>query len=235
MKHFWFTALMIAGPLIWGQEVHPDEIVGLWEVTEVKVGNRNMTPQSRWMRFRADGTQESGNGWVKHSIGKYHVENGNELYTDNVNGMKDPYGFFTIAELNGDGMTWERYEEDILVRVTLKRVEVVSATHRDRLLGLWELDSVVGPSDSRHIPAKRVVMFFRWDNIYTVSNGDHGDENGIYQVHRHRPQLELVPYGDRGKIHRWYIDVSEDRLSLSIGAGDDREVQYFTRTHHFSE
>lgn len=44
-------------------------IEGLWVVSNVKVGDKEMTPNAQWMRFNADFTRQSGNGWLKHSYG----------------------------------------------------------------------------------------------------------------------------------------------------------------------
>ena len=45
------------------------KIDGLWLVTKVKVGIKERTPISRWMKFNKDSTQTSGNGWLQHSVG----------------------------------------------------------------------------------------------------------------------------------------------------------------------
>jgi hypothetical protein len=35
------------------------------------MGNNEMTPIARWMRFNKDSTQTSGNGWLQHSEGSW--------------------------------------------------------------------------------------------------------------------------------------------------------------------
>ena len=46
-------------------------ILGLWVVKKVKMGDQEMTPIARWMRFNKDSTQTSGNGWLQHSEGSW--------------------------------------------------------------------------------------------------------------------------------------------------------------------
>ena len=51
------------------KEQKVSNIDGLWVVKKVKVGNQEITPISRWMKFNTDSTQSSGNGWVQYSVG----------------------------------------------------------------------------------------------------------------------------------------------------------------------
>lgn len=88
-----------------------NRIEGLWVVEEVAVGEQEMTPNARWMRFNADSTQQSGNGWLQHSYGTWSMnEKTGELSVENVNGLDDPYGAFDVS-VGKDTMFWSRQEE----------------------------------------------------------------------------------------------------------------------------
>ena len=118
-------------------------IEGLWVVTQVKAGENEMTPKARWMRFNADLTQESGNGWLQHSIGTWKLDESNRLIIENSNGLKDPNEPFKVS-ISGSAMTWNRTEEGQDLHVYLKRASHLPTKDADLLYGLWQLKEATG-------------------------------------------------------------------------------------------
>ncbi len=41
---------------------YAQSVAGFWEIKEVKVGRKLMTPVARWTRINKDGSYQSGNG-----------------------------------------------------------------------------------------------------------------------------------------------------------------------------
>ena len=60
---------------------YSQSMVGLWEVVEVSVGNKKMTPIAKWMRINKDNTYESGNGWTQNSIGTWTFDEKKKEYS----------------------------------------------------------------------------------------------------------------------------------------------------------
>ena len=66
-------------------------ITGLWVVQGVMIGDEERTPNARWMRFHADFTQQSGNGWLQHSVGTWTLDPATQdLSITNTTGLLDP-------------------------------------------------------------------------------------------------------------------------------------------------
>jgi hypothetical protein len=71
-----------------------------------------MTSNARWMRFNADITQQSGNGWFQHSVGRWKLDPDNhDLTIVNTNGLDDLDDPFKVT-LSNNEMMWERMEKD---------------------------------------------------------------------------------------------------------------------------
>lgn len=209
-------------------------IEGLWTVKSVKIGDQEMTPNARWMRFNNDFTQESGNGWFQHSIGTWNLTPENELTVVNTNGLEDLNEPFKVT-INENTMTWNRKEEGASIEILLERSEQLPETYGDKLLGLWKLEEANGngayfnPTDSSNT---KNYIFFRWDKRF-VANSENGRISGVYNVHGHKPEVELIPYGDQWQRDFWNIDFDQDEIVLKLLNTDSIVTRKFKRIHNF--
>ncbi|MCB0471868.1 MAG: hypothetical protein KDC56_02295 [Flavobacteriaceae bacterium] len=207
---------------------------GLWVVKSVQVGKQSMTPNARWVRFHSDATQESGNGRFQHSYGTWKFNpDSRELTVENTNGTADPYEPFKVA-IDPDEMTWERTEDGQDIKVTLQRATQLQETYGDQLLGLWKLEGAKG-DDSYFEQSDRPAndyIFFRWDRQFVIGSKK-GRINGVYNVNGHKPEVELIPYGDSVRRDFWKIEFQGDQLTLSLLNTDQTVTRQFRRIHQF--
>lgn len=212
-------------------------IEGLWVVQQVKMGDQEMTPNTRWMRFNADGTQQSGNGWFQHSVGTWSMDDQTkELTVVNTNGLLDTNGPF-LVKLEKNTMTWTRTEEGDKVEVLMNRSEKLPLTYGDKILGLWKLEKAIGnynyfsPNDTKTSTA---YIFFRWDKRFVIQSAK-GRINGVYNVHGHKPEVELIPYGDDLNRDFWHIDFDENGITLKLLNSEKPVIRNFKRIHEFPQ
>ncbi|SNR32363.1 hypothetical protein SAMN06265371_101264 [Lutibacter agarilyticus] len=210
-------------------------IEGLWIVKSVTVGEEEMTPNGRWMRFNSDFTQESGNGWFQHSTGEWSLEPDNhELTVINENGLDDLNEPFKVKMSNNE-MIWERMEEGLIVIVKLERIIQLPTTSGDKLLGLWKLDESVGTDNYFSTSmGTNDYLFFRWDKRFVIGT-ENGKVHGVYNVHGHKPEVELIPYGEQFERDFWIIDFDENTLKLKLLNTDSIVSRNFIRIHQFPQ
>lgn len=210
---------------------------GLWLIKSVKVGTEEMTPNARWVRFNADSTQESGNGWLQHSIGTWQFkENTQELKIINTNGLDDSNAPFSI-NLSGQKMTWKRTEEGQAIEVQLERIEQLPAALSDQIKGLWQLKKMEGKGNYfTESTANNKSIFLRWDNRFVIRT-EKGRMGGIYNIHTHKPELVLIPHNSTNPRSTWQIELNSDNdlLTLKMLDTDSLISRTFQRIHQFAE
>jgi hypothetical protein len=208
-------------------------IVGLWQVMEVQAGDSYPTPVARWMEFKADGTQRSGNGWQQHSVGTYEYSAASHnLSIVNTNGYEDTNPPFSVS-IEGSNMEWERQEEGSAVRVILKRIDELPAAPADQLMGVWKLNDVIVNGQSRikeFDPDKNRYLFLRWDKQFRVRNTPEGNQAGIYYVSAHQQELQLI---SKEKREEWSFEIKKQQLLLKRLEKTKEITQVYTRIHHF--
>lgn len=206
---------------------------GLWVVKSVKVGEDEMTPNARWMRFNSDFTQQSGNGWFQHSIGTWDFkENTKELSVVNTNGLKDNNSPFKVS-FDNDKMVWQRIEEGQNLKVTLEKTKELPKTYGDELLGLWKLEKSTGKGIFFDESVENnEYLFLRWDKRFVV-NSLQGRISGVYNVHGHKPEIELIPYNNKIKRSFWKAEINKNQVSLKLLNSDSLVVKTFKRIHEF--
>lgn len=209
-------------------------IEGLWLVEKVQMGTKEMTPLARWTRFNSDATQSSGNGWLQHSIGSWKL-NGDRLSVENTNGIIDNFEPFKIS-LEGEKMSWEREEEGNNVQVFLKRIKELPASEGNKLMGLWVLkeffENGVDKTTSINVP-ERAMIHFRWDNVYVQHNMPQGKRTGVYKIHGHKPEIQMITYGKENNFDFWKFEISDDLLTMI--STDNTTKIVFKRSHQFSQ
>ncbi len=196
-----------------------------------------MTPNARWARFNSDFTQESGNGRFQHSYGTWSLNpKSNELTIKNLNGLDDLNAPFMVT-MGQNQMFWERTEEGQNMKVTLVRSSKLPETYGDRILGLWNLESVTGNGNYFKETEKKetnAYIFFRWDKKFVIQS-EKGRINGVYNVHGHKPEVELIPHGDQVKRDFWEIQFEENQITLKLLNSDSTITRQFRRIHKFPD
>lgn len=226
-----FVLVMLFVVLISCKERKQNTIIGLWEVEKVQLGEEEITPNARWMRFNKDSTQVSGNGWLQHSIGTWKLKEG-ELTVNNVNGIKDEAQPFKV-EVHTNTMHWSRMEEGQNLKVYLKRIKELPASEGNKILGLWKLESIhLGEGENNKMKVDpKSTLFLRWDNTYVKEGTLIQKEYGVYKVHGHKPELQMVNYGMNPEFRFYKFQISQNKLRLK--ATDGTEELYYTRIHQF--
>jgi len=210
-------------------------IEGLWVVQSVMVGEEEMTPNARWTRLNANQTQETGNGRFQHSYGTWSLdEETKELTIINSNGLIDANDPFKVT-IDEDKMIWERSEEGQNIRVKLGRATSLPETYGDRLLGLWKLDEAIG--EGKHFEPTEDgengdYLFIRWDGRFVIGTAK-GRTHGVYNVHGHKPELELIPYGDQVNRDFWKIQYEENTIILTLLNSEKPVMRKFRRIYEF--
>jgi hypothetical protein len=203
-------------------------VEGLWLVEKVTFGEESMTPIARWMRFNSDQTQTSGNGWLRHSYGTWSLEN-NQLSVEDTNGIQSNTDPFSV-EIQENTMTWTRNEGGQEVKVSLKRIEDLPPSEGNKLIGLWKLTSSVEDGNDMTAvvnPSGKSMLHLRWDNTYVRHNMPQGKKYGIYKIHGHKPEIQLVNYGNEPQFSFWVFSFDEDKLTLT--STDNKSVMTFER------
>ena len=186
---------------------------GLWEVTNVNVGEENLTPVAKWFHIKNDGTFEAGNGWLQNSEGKWEFDPETMEYLPvNTVGMDDPFGAFKV-EFSGDSvMTWIREEEGMTVTVTNKRITEKPRSRFDKAVGLWSLISATRDGEdamSEFNPGGNRMVFLRWDMLFQDFTSE-GRVPGIWRVDAHRPALDILYYDTSKPMDYWQVSFAGD-------------------------
>jgi len=225
--------MLFIGFLIVSCESEPT-MEGLWVVKSVTAGEREVTPNARWMRFNNDFTQQSGNGWFQHSVGTWQLNpSSDELTITNTNGLDDQSVPFKVT-LSKNEMAWKRMEEGLIVEVKLERANQLPTTSGDQLLGLWKLEKAVG--DGKYFSESEEAddyLYFGWDKRFKTGS-ERGQFTGVYHVHGHRAEVELIPYRALGR-NSWSIKFGEHVLELQLLDTDSTVIRSFKRIHDFPQ
>lgn len=179
------------------------DILGLWQVSKVTVGDQVMTPVGKWFRFD-EGTYQTGNGWLQNGTGVWTISEGKLSATDSF-GPMDEFGAFDISF--DQGMQWRRLEDGMEVAVYLQRSEQLPLNPADLVVGLWK-----APDGS--------TLFIRWDRIY-VRQSETGRKTGYWHMNGHRPELTMLPHSDDESVSGWKVEVTEEVLVLTSTSDED--------------
>lgn len=219
--------------------VQAQDITGLWEITKVEAGEQAMTPVAKWTRINADGTYQSGNGWLQNSAGTwiYDKESGEFLPTETL-GLKDPFGAFKVS-FSDEGMMWVRQEEGMNVVVHLERIEKLPMATGDKLVGLWGLEKAMEGEEEitgSFDPDNNHYRFIRWDRIYVERPRQGERQTGYWHIHGHKPELTLLAHSGDKDAESWRVDVNEKKLQLTgISDGNAGRKLIYRRLDEFPE
>lgn len=206
---------------------------GLWLMEHVQIGDQEMTPVARWTRILADGTYESGNGWLKSSEGTWtYNETDKAFLPKETNGITDPYGAFTVQP-SEDGMTWSRVEDGMEVVVTLKPIDELPKAPSDNVQGLWDLvDAAEGEASAleRIDPDGAHYLFIRWDRIYIERDAEGNRGSGYWHMDGHNPVMTLLSHQERQEPQSWNVSFDQQDNLVLKGASDSNRDQTLTYT-----
>lgn len=218
---------------------YSQSMVGLWEVVEVSVGEKKMTPVAKWMRINKDNTYESGNGWTQNSIGTWTFDKSKKEYSAaNKNGVKDPFGAFKVSFLENK-ITLKRTEDGMEVIVNLKAITKLPMTTVDKLVGLWNLTKASKETKdiTRSYNSERsYFILFRPDRLYLEpkEKSQGKKSNGYWFINGHRPIVTLFNKEEFNTGVAWKIEVSEDQLTLyGTSEKNKKEKLIFKRVSDF--
>lgn len=223
-------ALFFALPIAISQG---QNIVGFWEIKEVKVGPQTMTPVAKWTKINKDGSFQSGNGWLQNAEGTWTFDKKKSLFsTKETNGLVDEFGPFTV-EFTDSGMNWLREEENRIVTVTLQRISELPKGIGDKLIGLWGLELVSRNGEDitqTFDPDSRHYTFIRWDRIYMGRTPKGERVTGYWHIHGHKPEITFI----QDQTESWSVEVSNTQLKM-IGISDSNKgtTMTYKRLHQF--
>ena len=194
-------------------------MLGLWEVVEVSVEDKIVTPRERWFRFSDNGIYRSGNGWLQHEKGIYSHDPSDSIFSSIPNsGLKDPYGGFKIWFADEE-MHWQRHEDDMKVYVRLVRIDELPISLSDELIGRWKLDSLSsGIENMMEYPdsSHTEILFLRWDKEYRKSNHKGNFDRGYWHLHSHRPELTMISTSNEVSLQVFTATLKDDCLELIV-------------------
>ncbi len=211
----------------------PSPIIGLWEVTEVTVGNDTLTPTAKWFEFLADGTMASGNGWLQNMAGSYNYDQDTQALLQSNQGVVDEYGPFKIS-ISDKSMTWNRTEDGQEVRVSLIQVTKKPLAHWDKIVGRWSIEKAEGIDPATGVVKTEYSMlpgayFFRWDRAYRkFDENNKRVESGIWQIGAHAPTLTIISEGSKTNV-MWEVSFREDQMIWTQTGGAETMKVYLRK------
>lgn len=213
--------------------------VGLWEIKSVLVGDAVKTPVARWTRILADGSHQSGNGWLQHSYGSWTFDEETQAFSpQNENGISDEFGPFALG-FEGKTMVWQREEEGMQVTVKLERIEELPRSTSDKLQGLWELHAAERHGEdytSEFDPEGLHYLFIRWDRVVMARNAKGKREFGYWHINGHRPDVTFIWHAENQEDENWRVVVSDTELTMSgISDNNKGEVRTYQLRKTFPE
>ncbi|MEM9052392.1 MAG: hypothetical protein AAGC47_10105, partial [Bacteroidota bacterium] len=75
-------------------------------------------------------------------------------------------------------------------------------------------------------------LFIRWDGRFVIYTNQ-GRINGVYNVHGHRSELELIPYGEELERSFWSVDFAKEEITMKLLNSDSTVTRNFHRIRTF--
>ena len=174
---------------------------GTWLVTEVKVGDEEMTPVSKWFQFDATNKILSGNGGMMNSRGAWQYDENDQSLL--FFGKEDEYGAFQI-EMGGGTMSWSREEDGMAVTVYLEQTDGIPTAPWDNIIGSW---TKIEQSGESLILGPIETILIRWDRVFAITELDNNEKHfGVWHIHGHKPELKLLSGKGDAFDSTWVIE-----------------------------
>lgn len=211
-------------------------VVGLWEVIEVTVGDKELTPTAKWFEIIDGGKLFSGNGGITYIRGSWSFDKNTKLMDQSANGQQDPYGAFEV-NFENDQMTWQRLEDGMKVTVILSKVIEKPLGPWDKIQGNWITQKAEGlDPNSKAIKSEYILdqdrYYFGWDGRYRKFNAEGKRiETGIWHIESHSPWLWTISDADNTKTG-WSIDLQEKSMTWTKEGDTEILKVYFERAEN---
>ncbi|MEM8569031.1 MAG: hypothetical protein AAGF85_21405 [Bacteroidota bacterium] len=75
-------------------------------------------------------------------------------------------------------------------------------------------------------------LFLRWDKRFVI-RANNRRVNGVYNVHGHKAELELIPYNNELDRDFWFVDFGDDEIILTRLNSDSLITRTFSRINAF--
>lgn len=200
-------------------------IVGLWNIHKVEVGEKDMTPVAKWTQIKKDGSFISGNGYLRNAYGSYtyNAKEATISFYDSM-GTKDVNPAFKI-QFKGKDMLWEREEEGMPVKVYLSPINELPKSTADQITGMWKVKSEGMEYNFLHI---------RWDRRYNQLGGQIDRQGGYWHIHGHMPRLTFLPFSEEQDAESWEAKASYEQLTLTgLSDSNKGKVLIFERINYY--
>ena len=225
-KQLNFTLIILLISCSFSIYAQKENLIGLWEIEKVEVGEENMTPVAKWTKINADGTFQSGNGWLQNSRGIWNYDNENNKYsaTDSLD-IFDEFGGFTVS-FDQKKMFWEREEEGMQVKVTLGLIHELPMATSDYLEGMWQLVDISEKGQSileEFENAQEHKLFIRWDRMYMKFSSEGKKLTGYWHINGHKPEITLLPHQADENVESWRVEVNKKELIMT-GISDSNKM-----------
>lgn len=195
------------------------QMEGLWVVTKITMGEKDVTPSAKWFNFQGNDRLTSGNGWIQHTVGTWSLD-GDKLFLTNENGYNETYDPFIVRQENKK-MIWQKEEEGQELRIFLERANDLPESHIDKIQGLWDFDTAErqGRNVSREFdPEDNVFLWIRWDRRFLYENHPDKMNFGHWFIDPHKNEIRLMT--EDSHMERWSFEVSPNRLTLTADSGE---------------
>uniref|UniRef100_UPI004048E204 hypothetical protein n=1 Tax=Roseivirga sp. TaxID=1964215 RepID=UPI004048E204 len=192
------------------------DIIGLWKVDQVTVGDQNLTPTAKWFLFENNGSMTSGNGWAQNSSGNWTYYEAQLTLLQTTPQQADEFGAFQVA-FEEKNMIWQRMEEGEKVIVTLSRTNEKPLAPWDEIVGRWKIKEQQINSTNNDIPPSANFeswdsIFIMWDRAYRKFNEDNQQiESGIWHIGGHSNEVWLINNDGNAKA-KWQLTFENNEM-----------------------
>lgn len=200
------------------------QIFGLWEVTQVKVGEESITPIAKWFQLHPDQTYQTGNGGLQNDSGTFTMKD-EQLLLTNKEGVVDELGPFSYQFKDGQ-LSLNRKEMGMDIIVHLTKVTKKPEAPWDLIVGNWNLEKIL-KNDQEVKMDSEVSYQIRWDRLFFKrENGQ--ESNGIWFIHGHRSEVRLIPNNRTKEDEFW--DISFPKAKQMVWQSKDgTQKLYFSK------
>jgi hypothetical protein len=212
------------------------DLIGLWKVDQVTVGNENVTPTAKWFLFEADGTMTSGNGRVQNSLGSWAYYEAQLIILQNTPQQTDEFGAFQVA-FEGENMIWQRMEEGTKVVVTLSSTNEKPLAPWDEIVGRWKIKEQEINSTNNDIPPSSNFeswdsISLMWDRVYRKFGEDNQQiESGIWHIGGHSNEVWLIN-NDGNTKDKWQLTFENNEMIWVLQRNDELIKVYLEKVEN---
>ncbi|WP_422006999.1 hypothetical protein [Roseivirga pacifica] len=203
------------------------ELIGMWTVVKVMVGNRELTPTAKWFKYESTGKITGGNGNIQNLNGAYTFDRENKTLVQSNENEVDSYGAFNVS-FSDDGkyMAWQRMEDGMEVNVLLERTSEKPKAPWDLIVGGWTMSKaeLLNPETKqvqKTLDLERDRYFFMWDRAYRKFNAAGEQvETGVWHIGGHSNEVWTINNADNTKTI-WQVEFSKNENHMTWTKEDE--------------